>query len=81
VKPTVGFTLPWAGVTPAPGIKKRCGTSSLLELVWSGSDHWQVAFLSVQCFFVSLRLCIIQSEAKNPESFLHLDRDAGDEAK
>jgi hypothetical protein len=22
VKPTVGFTLPWAGVTPAPDIKK-----------------------------------------------------------
>jgi hypothetical protein len=33
VKPAVGFILPWAGVTPAPGVKKRCGTSSLLERV------------------------------------------------
>jgi hypothetical protein len=33
VKPTVGFTLPWAGVTPAPNVKRRCGTSSLLELL------------------------------------------------
>ncbi len=32
VKPAVGFTLPWAGVTPAPDNKKGCGTSSLLEL-------------------------------------------------
>jgi hypothetical protein len=23
VKPAVGFTLPWAGVTPAPTIEKR----------------------------------------------------------
>ena len=28
----MGFTLPWAGVTPAPTIKRRRGTSSLLEL-------------------------------------------------
>ena len=28
----LGFTLPWAGVTPAPSTKKRCGTSSLLEV-------------------------------------------------
>jgi len=33
VKPAVGFTLPSAGVAPAPGGKRRCGTSSLLELV------------------------------------------------
>jgi hypothetical protein len=32
VKPAVGFTLPWAGVTPAPSIKKRCGTASLCLL-------------------------------------------------
>ena len=25
MKPTVGFTLPWAGVTPAPSEKRRCG--------------------------------------------------------
>jgi len=25
VKPTVGFTLPWAGVTPVPSEKTRCG--------------------------------------------------------
>src|ERR1035437_4453624 len=31
--PTVGFALPWAGVTPAPNVKKGCGTSSLLERV------------------------------------------------
>jgi hypothetical protein len=33
VKPAVGFTLPCAGVTPAPSKKKGCGTSSLLERV------------------------------------------------
>src|SRR6202162_4180765 len=32
MKPTVCFTLPWAGVTPAPWYQERCGTSSLLEL-------------------------------------------------
>src|SRR6202030_3134587 len=32
MKPTVGFILPWAGVTPAPWYQERCGTSSLLEL-------------------------------------------------
>jgi hypothetical protein len=30
VKPAVGFTLPSAGVTPAPDNRKGCGTSSLL---------------------------------------------------
>ena len=32
MKPAVGFTLPSAGVTPAPSDKKRCGTPSLLEV-------------------------------------------------
>jgi hypothetical protein len=41
VKPAVGFTLPSAGVTPAPGTKRigtaaGCGTSSLLELLRAG---------------------------------------------
>ena len=27
----LGFTLPWAGVTPPPGIKKRCGTEFTLS--------------------------------------------------
>src|SRR5208282_3286783 len=31
VKFLLGFTLPGAGVTPAPGIGRRCGTSSLFE--------------------------------------------------
>jgi hypothetical protein len=30
-EPTVGSAPPWAGVTPAPGDKERCGTASLLE--------------------------------------------------
>ena len=30
VKPAMGFRLPSAGVTPAPGIKRRYGSSSLL---------------------------------------------------
>jgi hypothetical protein len=33
VKPAVGFKLPWAGVTPAPTNKRRCGAAPLLELV------------------------------------------------
>ena len=35
VEPAVGSTPPWAGVTPAPSgkDKRRCGTSSLLELI------------------------------------------------
>jgi hypothetical protein len=35
VEPAVGSTPPWAGVTPAPSgeDKRRCGTSSLLELM------------------------------------------------
>jgi len=39
VKPAVGFTLPSAGVTPAPGTRKRCGTSSLLEGVRKKNDR------------------------------------------
>jgi hypothetical protein len=35
MKPTVGFMLPSAGVTPAPSDRKEgCGTSSLFELCW-----------------------------------------------
>ena len=30
VKPAVGFTLPWAGVTPAPGINRKVARSALL---------------------------------------------------
>ena len=36
MKPTMGFKLPSAGVTPAPIDKKRCGTSSLFGSVWGG---------------------------------------------
>src|SRR5208337_5638031 len=31
VKPAVGFTLPSAGVTPAPSTRKRCGTEFTLS--------------------------------------------------
>ncbi len=30
VKPTVGFTLPWAGVTPAPSVKRKVARGALL---------------------------------------------------
>src|ERR1700683_5220743 len=33
VKPAVGFTLPSAGLSPAPSINRRCGASPLLELL------------------------------------------------
>jgi hypothetical protein len=39
VKPAVGFTLPSAGVTPAPNEKKRCGTSSLLEAIEQNGER------------------------------------------
>jgi hypothetical protein len=32
----VGFTLPSAGLSPAPSAKERCGTSSLFELCGGG---------------------------------------------
>jgi hypothetical protein len=31
VKPTVGFTLPWAGLSPALSIKTKMGPDGLLE--------------------------------------------------
>jgi hypothetical protein len=30
----VGFTLPWAGVTPAPNIKKDAGLRPCLEVLF-----------------------------------------------
>jgi hypothetical protein len=48
VKPAVGFTLPSAGVTPAPSIKRRCGTSSLLEV---GSSDLSFASGSCRVWF------------------------------
>jgi hypothetical protein len=55
VKPAVGFTLPSAGVTPAPAgrKKRRCGTSSLLELVSVRADPenlptcWQRRYIEI----------------------------------
>jgi hypothetical protein len=54
VKPAVGFTLPSAGVTPAPGEKK--------------SQNGEDAILLSDSFPVSFSSCVIQSEAKNPGS-------------
>jgi dimeric dUTPase (all-alpha-NTP-PPase superfamily) len=44
VEPAAGSTPPSAGVTPAPGIKKKCGTSSLLEVVRADAVAAQVRF-------------------------------------
>jgi hypothetical protein len=43
MEPTVGSTPPWAGVTPAPGTRRICGTSSLL-----GLDEVRTAFRRVR---------------------------------
>ena len=56
MKPTVGFKLPWAGVTPAPSDRKIAK--------WRGR-HFALRVL----FLVSFSSCVIQSEAKNPWSF------------
>jgi hypothetical protein len=90
VKPAVGFTLPSAGVTPAPTEKRRCGTWSLVELFLSHPESCCVIpseaegpriFLNAsrrtpitdQTQRMTLELhpgvCVIQSEAKNPDSF------------
>src|SRR5271155_1155299 len=39
VEPPLGSTPPWAGVTPAPGTRKRCGNSSLLGLLTGKSQE------------------------------------------
>ena len=46
MKPAVGFTLPSAGVTPAPGDKERCGTSSLLGGFFDYQGHSQHMMLT-----------------------------------
>jgi hypothetical protein len=50
MKPTVGFTLPWAGVTSAPGDKKSRNGEDALSLSGSvkkgGSLHAIVPLLS-----------------------------------
>ncbi|MFZ2063132.1 MAG: hypothetical protein WAU82_19150, partial [Candidatus Binatus sp.] len=51
VKPAVGFTLSWAGVTPAPSNQETAK--------WR-RRHFALRFFSD----------VIQSEAKNPGSFL-----------
>jgi hypothetical protein len=43
----LGFTLPWAGVTPAPSLKKSAGLRPLLAVVnlgpWLFSTHFVFA--------------------------------------
>src|ERR1700684_430531 len=55
MKPAVGFILPSAGVTPAPSTNRKMA---------------RTPFCSQVLFPVSFRPCVIQSEAKNPGSFL-----------
>jgi hypothetical protein len=56
VKPTVGFTLPWAGVTPAPGIKKIA--------------KWRGRHFALQFFFLSPSSCVIQKRREESRVLL-----------
>ena len=63
VKPAVGFMLPSAGVTPAPGIKKDKMRDFVPVWIFFGV----VLFLAVY-FFLEFRAGVIVERSENPGS-------------
>ena len=63
MKATVGFTLPWAGVTPAPNVKtNRHRRGMRAEFILSTRR----ALLEPFCV---IPFCVIPSEAEGPRDF------------